>query len=574
MSGKRGLNSRAAKRRSRKPVNDIDPLLGRASAAAAQGAWTEADHILGQAIALNPDNADLHHNRAEIQLAAGDTASALFGFCRALSLNHGLTASAERLANLLGRVTPAETDVLEPAGLAAAFRHEGIDHDAIARAAFARLVDTEPLRDLLAAGRGGDWQRAADNLLGPRGREAVRDPLFLGALRHGICRQPSLERLLTAVRRQLLVSGAGELMRDKPLSAFACALAHQCLNNEYVFSVSDTERRALSELRGDEASLLLSLYMDPETLLSAPGVPEVERLRPRALRDLVRDRVETRAEERALAGTVAILDPITDPVSKDVADQYESNPYPRWLTVTAPAAGSKRNHIAKVLDGLPAVANGTDTLAFFDRPFDVLVAGCGTGRHAIQAALAYRPYGRVTAIDLSRASLAYGMRMVRRLGVTNVDFLQADILSIGGCGRRFAIIESAGALHHMAEPLKGWRSLADALEPGGLMFIGLYSERGRDHIKRLRGKTGFSRPVTDDDIRSFRAHLLKGAFGKDGERVLNGTDFYTLSACRDLLFHVQEHRFTMEGLESAMNSLGHEHTRYYIQEYGRGLSDQ
>jgi hypothetical protein len=34
------------------------------------------------------------------------------------------------------------------------------------------------------------------------------------------------------------------------------------------------------------------------------------------------------------------------------------------------------------------------------------------------------------------------------------------------------------------------------------------------------------------------------------------TDFFTLSGCRDLLFHVHETRFTVPGLRAALDALG------------------
>ncbi len=38
-------------------------------------------------------------------------------------------------------------------------------------------------------------------------------------------------------------------------------------------------------------------------------------------------------------------------------------------------------------------------------------------------------------------------------------------------------------------------------------------------------------------------------------KVYSGTDFFSLSNCRDLLFHVQEHRFTLPWIEEALTSL-------------------
>ena len=73
------------------------------------------------------------------------------------------------------------------------------------------------------------------------------------------------------------------------------------------------------------------------------------------------------------------------------------------------------------------------------------------------------------AVDLSLASLAYAQRKSNELSFTNIDYLQADILHLHQMGKEFDIIESAGVLHHMDEPMAGWRVLVDLLKPGGLM---------------------------------------------------------------------------------------------------------
>ena len=40
------------------------------------------------------------------------------------------------------------------------------------------------------------------------------------------------------------------------------------------------------------------------------------------------------------------------------------------------------------------------------------------------------------------------------------------------------------------------------------------------------------------------------------KKVIGSGDFYSLSTCRDLCFHVQEHRFTLPQIEVALNDLG------------------
>ena len=39
-------------------------------------------------------------------------------------------------------------------------------------------------------------------------------------------------------------------------------------------------------------------------------------------------------------------------------------------------------------------------------------------------------------------------------------------------------------------------------------------------------------------------------------RVTQGEDFYSLSGCRDLLFHAQEHRFSLPQLKETLDRLG------------------
>ena len=119
---------------------------------------------------------------------------------------------------------------------------------------------------------------------------------------------------------------------------------------------------------------------------------------------------------------------------------------------------------------------------------NILIAGCGTGQHSIGTAARFKD-SKVLAIDLSLSSLSYAKRKTEELGIQDIDYMQADILDLGKLGRQFDIVESAGVLHHMEDPVAGWRVLTDCLKPGGLMKIGLYSELAREHIVEIRQET-------------------------------------------------------------------------------------
>ena len=80
-------------------------------------------------------------------------------------------------------------------------------------------------------------------------------------------------------------------------------------------------------------------------------------------------------------------------------------------------------------------------------------------------------------------SLSYAMRKSEGLDISNIEYAQADIMELGDLGRQFDLIESVGVLHHLGDPLAGWRILVDLLRPGGLMRIGLYSEIARQPLR-------------------------------------------------------------------------------------------
>jgi SAM-dependent methyltransferase len=157
----------------------------------------------------------------------------------------------------------------------------------------------------------------------------------------------------------------------------------------------------------------------------------------------------------------------------------------------------------------------------------------------------------VLAIDLSLSSLCYARRMTRALSVPNLEYAQADILKLCEIDRRFDVIESVGVLHHLVDPEAGWRALASLLRPNGLMLVGLYSRFARRQIALARdfiAQRGFG--PTADGIRRCRQELLALDDDAPLKNVTKFWDFYATSTCRDLLFHVQEHQFTIPDVKA------------------------
>jgi SAM-dependent methyltransferase len=141
--------------------------------------------------------------------------------------------------------------------------------------------------------------------------------------------------------------------------------------------------------------------------------------------------------------------------------------------------------------------------------------------------------------------------------VKQASFGQGDILRLGALQRKFGMIESSGVLHHMADPFAGWRALVDCLAPDGLMLLAFYSRRARQAIAETRdwiAREGFA--ATPDGIRECRRRLMEEDPDGPLGTILKAPDFFSISACRDLLFHVQEHNLALEQIAAFLDANG------------------
>ena len=371
----------------------------------------------------------------------------------------------------------------------------------------------------------------------------------------------AIERVLTAVRRALLNEiGSDSLESDEAWLPLAAALGQQGFINEYVFDVTEDENARLLQLRDDVAGAIarneavapirLAVLASYLPLHSIPGAERLAaRSWPDAVAPLVAQQVTDHREEQAIRPGIERLTAIEDDVSEKVRAQYEENPYPRWSRIFAETQPLPVDHyIGMRFPGVPYKPLG-------HRALDVLVAGCGTGQHAIQRALQFRP-ANILAIDLSLSSLSYAIRKTRELGLTNLRYAQADILALEN-DRTFDVVDSSGVLHHLKEPLTGWRKLASLVRPGGLMHIGLYSAAARADINAARAYLAQQgRDYSVAEVRRLRAEFASRAPGDPLHNVIGFSDFFSMSECRDLLFHVQEHQFSIPQIADFLREIG------------------
>lgn len=396
------------------------------------------------------------------------------------------------------------------------------------------------------------------------GQEAVDDvslqiltssSLLMTLLKKTPIPDQDVELAMTNVRRHFLLSAGRATLEDQ--SELICALAQQCFLNEYIYNVTAEEEDAVASLAEalstskttDWASLaLLACYLPLVRLdkfeLDRTGMPS--RMAP-----LIKQQVDEPKQEQAYAIAVQALTPVTDAISKAVQDQYEENPYPRWTGFSLRAPRPFREAIR---DALPHLAE--DQLPHTDAP-RVLIAGCGTGLETMGVVSSYLT-ASVLAVDLSRKSLAYGMRKLAEYGFSGVEHGQADILALDKLDSRFDLIHSFGVIHHMSDPQRGLSVLARLLDPGGFLFVGLYSTIARKPVTQVRhliAEQGV--PPTPAGIRGLRRQIMRGEADPQLSILASpASDFWAMSDCRDLMFHVEEHQFTLLEIEQMFAKAG------------------
>lgn len=527
--------------------NDIDGLNGLASALAAQGDATGALETI-------------HHS-----LRAGETAKARRIFVDIVKRVHWAGDNREVRHMLARALTVPWARPDELARTSASLVKQNADIGAgVARAAQA-------------------WPRSlpALELFGPGGPKALaEDGLLLALLVSAQNIDVEFERFLTMARRVLLEVATGNDGDGGGLEFYA-ALARQCFINEYVFFHGEEEILQAAKLRDALAAALeTGAPVSPLRLLAVAAyfplhslsgaVRLLDRTWPPPVSAVLTQQAREPEEEVRLRAAIPRLTPIEDRISRLVQDQYEENPYPRWVRMppveqaTSIAKYLRRKFPAAVFRG----GSGGEIA-------DFLSAGCGTGQLALE--IAQGVAARVLAIDLSLSSLGYAARKARELGLGGIEFAQADLLGLPALGRSFDVVECSGVLHHMADPFAGWRALLSLLRPGGFMLVGLYSEvarRGIVEARRFIAEEGYG--TSADDIRRCRQDLL--GLDRKGELGTAFGDFFGVSSCRDLLFHAQEQRMRLPAIaaflkDNGLTFLGFETDGATLQAYRRRFPD-
>ena len=518
-----------------------------------QRKYQDAITCFEKIIEIEPDNINAHNVLGIILQEIGEFKKSLFYLKKSINISPNNLRVINTLLNLLRSIKLSNLSESNSIDLVELFiflfEKDSIDHNELFNNAKNVIflekdkIEIEKLLNSVST-------LLSDSIV----KKILNKKLFHLILQKSLIRDKFIEKFLCNIRKEILFCIQNkEAHSIKELYDFIVSDAEQSFLNEYVVYQSEEEikiaHKLMKKIENDKAVneleiSILACYLPLN--LSEVIKKKLKNYTSNSplFNDLIQMQIKDPLKEVELKKNINSFDNITDNISKKVRDQYEENPYPRWRFANI----TPKNNFLSILNNAirPNKINANNQ----NIAQNVLIAGCGTGQQLVYKT-SYEN-SNIVAIDLSLSSLAFAKRKMQELKHNNIEFLQGDILSLNKLNKKFDVIECVGVLHHLKNPEDGLRILLDNLEPNGYLKLGLYSEYARKHIVELREfvKTNnFKSNI--NDIRKFR-ELAKSSKDNIFQKINYNFDFYSTSSVRDLIFHVQEHRYTLPKISNLL----------------------
>lgn len=505
------------------------------------------------AINTNPKHFESHFNLGNLLFDKGDYPKAIESYLQAKKIRPESTEIFKNLSKVFKRIVfiKPNSDLSETI-ISILDKKSIIKPIDLSRSAIS-LIKLDPyIEKLLAKNSETDISNSIETTVS----NLSKNRLLLKLMSICLIPDPQIETILRNVRYYLIKS-IHQIKLTPDFLLFQSALALQCFTNEYIYFQNKKETSLLKSLDKEvESSILKGEQPKASSILCLASYKPLYKYtwsnlleNMPAINDVFVRQIFEPSKEKNIKSEISSLKKINNKISSKVRDQYEDNPYPRWINT---ALGIENNSFSEIKERLDLKISDK-RIKKIENP-EILIAGCGTGQHSVRVASRYKE-AKILAIDLSLSSLAYAKRKTIELGINNIDYMQADILDLEKLNTKFDMIQSSGVLHHMHNPMAGWKTLRNCLKNGGLMKVGLYSELARRHIIQIRQElenSGIN--LNDNQIRTIRKNYIDSKVERH-EKIKLNNNFYSLSEIRDLLFHVQEHQFTIPKIKNCLDEL-------------------
>jgi len=552
-------------------ANDGDCLNLLARIELERGHLTSAEQAIYQALNQAPENGGYWYSAGHVALAQQDFSKAKGAFKNAIKYAPKETRAEVSLAYTLvqdGKLVEAFQQYRELAKTQGHDLHIQSQVVDLASQIQADYYDIELEQDLLSFFK---WDKVNLNQLGTlvcsllehkfnlnqNGSATDFDgiaqcPLMLAALRHTLIKSEILEKLIMSLRHELLSHSTKQGQLSKGYIPLCQAIAQYGLRNEYILPATQAENDMIAVLENvintalnqfgctaldvSGALLLVSMYQPWQ------GLEQYEKLMSFDTQNWPEETYLLKNwydEFRTIESfSFESITPIPLASNNNVKNQYENFPYPRWLTLDY----KKNINYGVALRHEFPHANIPGYL--FEEELSILIAGCGTGRHAINVAKHFNSVN-VLAVDISHNSLAYAKYMASKLNVNNIDFKLCDLTKLGTIETKFSIIECSGVLHHIRHYKKALNNLLNNLKPNGLIKLSLYSKRTREPVTQVRNIFKHENIQSEQHkIKVTRHAIMQSNIITKKEGITSSDDFYSMSGTVDMLFHEYEKQYT------------------------------
>jgi SAM-dependent methyltransferase len=526
--------------------NHVPTLLNLGNLFHQNGNLNKAKYYYEKLLSINSQNSQLIYNLAIILFRLNDIKNSLYYFDKLIQIDPHIKYLRYNLRNVMRSknildLKKTDKELVQDLFLFL-FRAKDIDHSVISKNVLFFLYNKEELNDL-----NNQENLLSKNLI----KNLIEKEVFHLFLQKTICTENNLEKTLTIIRREILLKKNNDnYLKDEKYKNFLISLAEQCWLNEYIWFETKnelTEIKILKEKIEKDPKIneleiaILACYL-PLNSLNIINAKLINYISDNAyFNDLINVQIKEPIKEIELKRNIKSISEFKNKISKEVRRQYEKNPYPRWRYCNQLHAVNLEHDLNYQIR--PNKVNFEKK----SEKINILLAGCGTGKHLIN--IGKYENSNILAVDLSLASIAYAKRKVEEFNYNNIQFLHADILDLNNLEQKFDVIESVGTLHHMENPTEGLKSLLEVLKPNGFLKLGLYSELARKEIVSLIEIIKNRNFETDIiGIRALRKFILSQNKSFNLYNSIFTQDFYSTSRIRDLLFHVQEHRFTIPTL--------------------------
>ena len=548
-----------------------------------QNRLPEAVDVLRRAAAYMPTDGAAYARLGAAQAARGDVDDALTTFAKAIRFDPGNAAYIQHFVEALNAYPFPSMPPGLLMELRICFDLDNIAHQPLVPAATAVLKKDERFAGLLAMTESDEIEAIMAAAAGGVFDDLLSEPLLLGMLANTIIIDDDLNKVLTTLRRVIVLQGErgtapGDFLVGRRRQ-FVAALALQCFATDYAWY--ETRREALAagymiaEIRrgleaigsgNEEYAWDLEMWNRLAVVATYRPIYRIE-----GIEKLLTLGLPTESPYRRMLIQQQLIEPVreqeitteisgvTGPSTDSEPDTIERSPYPRWHRLPSV---EPRN----LADGLEELIPGLTAPEYTRGPVRLLCAGCATGQKVLGLAAAYENV-HIMATDPSLVNLAYAARMAQRMDVANIEFRQSGRDELDQLDGQYQLVDTGETLIWTEDALTPWQALVDRLMPSGLMHFQVRADTHREGLVMARefvkqeGLTGDS-----EGVRKARRAIIELPEGELARRVVAADGFYNFYQCRDILFSdYDEARFDIGRVRELMAEMNLEFLAYEVQ---------